>query len=735
MPGAGRYGSKSAAVFFAVVGIVLSMATPSSASVFSGHSGWFWGSPQPQGNDLSGLDFVGSRGYAAGAFGTLLRTDDAGATWTAVDTGLTDPLVRVRVIDANTVLVGGGCALRRSDDGGQSFSRLPWTASDAGCPSPIASFFFASGSVGYLTTKDGSIFRTADGGQTFSRQTSVPGTSSAGGSREPADIYFTSDNTGVAVTRGSGGGKIFRTTDAGISWVDVGSPPSASNPFNGVTFTSANDGVAVGNGNTFMVTADGGATWTPKPLTGAPVQDLVSVDCSTATTCIATEGNGHLMRTTDGGATGADITPSTGKVLATAFSSPTRVVAVGQQGGTVISDDGGVNFSPLGGAVSGAAFQRLRATSASIANVGAANGTLIRTTNGGANWSAVGVPTNATVLDASFADQATGYAIDAFGGAFKTVNGGTSWQILNTGTTDLATGVYAVSPTTVLLSGRFAIRRSTNSGALFEPVPDKDLKGVRLTNVLAAGTAVLAYGTSALRVSSDQGQTWSTIPLPKKTKIDDASFVSSKVGFILTKGQAQVMRTNNGGRTWKDLPAIATSSVYRISFATATEGFIAAQRFGDSAFGANGLVLHTTDGGVSWQPQLVAADAPADIWDAGGTSFMVTPGGQFFATNNGGSAGTHSALTLKQLNTPKKKPSGTVKVSGTLSPAEGGEQITIMYRDRRVWRSRTEVAASDGTFTSEFKVQRATVAVAQWLGDDTRSGAGTAAIKITPAKK
>ena len=717
----------------AVIGAVFALSSQASAAVFSGHSGWFWGSPQPQGNDLSGLDFVGARGYAAGTFGTLLRTDDGGGSWTAVNTGLTDPLVRVRVIDANTVVVGGGCALRRSDDGGQSFARLPWTASDKGCPSPISSFFFVSGSVGYLMTRDGSVFRTTDGGQTFSRQTSVPGTSSAGGSREPADIFFTTDNTGVAVTRAGGSAKIFRTTDAGVSWVDVSTAPSTA--LNGVTFTSAIDGVAVGNGKTFLVTSDGGATWTAKPLTGAPTQDLIGVDCSSATTCIATEGNGHLMRTTDGGETGTDITPSTGRILASAFSSPSRVVAVGQQGTTVVSDDGGVNYAPLGGAVVGTGFQRLRATSAGIANVGAANGTLIRTTNGGVNWTSVGVPTNATVLDASFADGQTGYAIDAAGGAFKTVNGGTSWQILNTGTTDVPTGVFAVSPTTVLLSGSFGIRRSTNAGALFEPVADKDLKGVRLTNVLAAGTAILGYGPKALRVSNDQGQTWGKVALPKKTNIEDASFVSPKVGFILTSRQAQVMRTNNGGRTWKDLPAIASSSVYRISFSSSSEGYIAASRFGDSEFGANGLVLHTTDGGKSWQPQLVAADAPADIWDAGGTAFMYTPSGQFFATNNGGTIGTRSTLTLKQTNAPKKKPSSTVKVSGVLSPAEGGEEILIQYRDKRVWRSRIEVAASNGSFTSEFKIKRETVAVAQWLGDDTRSGAGTAAIRVKPDKK
>ena len=184
-------------------------ALTGTGGVSVGHSGWFWGDPQPQGNSLHGIDFVGSRGYAAGDFGTLLRTDDGGATWEGLPTGITAPLVTVRVIDSNTVVIGGDCALRRSDDGGKTFTRLPWTGSDQSCPSPIASFAFPSPSVGYLMTEDGSILRTDDGGQTFSKKTSIPGSRSAGGSRSPTDIFFTGAETGVVTTSGGGDGKVF----------------------------------------------------------------------------------------------------------------------------------------------------------------------------------------------------------------------------------------------------------------------------------------------------------------------------------------------------------------------------------------------------------------------------------------------------------------------------------------------------------------------------------------------
>src|SRR6478672_11409275 len=78
------------------------LASNALAGVSVGHSGWTWASPEPQGNDLNGIDFAAGRGYASGALGTLLRTDDGGDTWTGVATGLTQPLLRVRAIDANT---------------------------------------------------------------------------------------------------------------------------------------------------------------------------------------------------------------------------------------------------------------------------------------------------------------------------------------------------------------------------------------------------------------------------------------------------------------------------------------------------------------------------------------------------------------------------------------------------------------------------------------------------------
>src|SRR5215211_5361182 len=301
---------RSYLVFAVLLGLIGSMlgAGQASAQVSVGHSGWFWGNPQPQGNTIRGMAFAGSRGYAAGEFGTLLATDDAGASWTGISTGITRNLVRVRAIDANTVVIGGGCALRRSDDGGQTFQRLPWTASDTDCPSELASFFFPSPGVGYLLTLDGAVFQTADGGQTFARKTSVPG---VGGNISATDIFFLSDDTGVATTSQ---GKIYRTTDGGNSWVEVASSGSA---LNGLTFAGAGTRYAVGGHTTILKTTDGGMTWNPMPAAGVPDVELKSISCADALTCLITDASGdRLLRTIDGGLNYTSVVPADEPIFA-----------------------------------------------------------------------------------------------------------------------------------------------------------------------------------------------------------------------------------------------------------------------------------------------------------------------------------------------------------------------------------------------------------------------------------
>ena len=171
----------------------LTLLSGATAGVNTPHSGWYSGNPLLGPNTLTDLACSGSTCYASGEFGTLLKSTDGGTTWAGIVTGLTLNLSKVRLAGGSPdrVLVGGGCAVRRSDDGGDTFFRLPFSARDTGCPAGVASFSFPTDRTGYLLLADSRVLSTADGGRSFSRRTAVPGGAD--------DILCTAERTCFAV--------------------------------------------------------------------------------------------------------------------------------------------------------------------------------------------------------------------------------------------------------------------------------------------------------------------------------------------------------------------------------------------------------------------------------------------------------------------------------------------------------------------------------------------------------
>src|SRR5215510_10210403 len=68
-------------------------------------------------------------------------------------------------------------------------------------------------------------------------------------------LSFVTEKLGIAV----GGGAMLRTTDGGLTWMDV-SPPERA-PFSSIAFSSEADGFVVGY-HTLLRTTDGGLSWT-----------------------------------------------------------------------------------------------------------------------------------------------------------------------------------------------------------------------------------------------------------------------------------------------------------------------------------------------------------------------------------------------------------------------------------------------------------------------------------------
>lgn len=698
---------------------LMSLAGPAQASVGVGHSGWFWGNPLPQGQALFGVDFAGQRGFAVGSFGTVLRTDDGGSTWSGVGSGTTLDLSEVQTVGQNTVIIGGECSVRRSDDAGANFRRLPFTAKEDGCPVGLAALHFPSSVVGYLTLANGTVLRTADGGRSFSQRTGVPGTPATGGSGSPTDIRFTGANTGVAVA----GGRVYRTADGGSSWTTVA---SVTGTVKTVRFLDASNGFAVGDGGTFLVTGDGGATFASRPLTGAGAgKSLTGVSCASAASCVMTTAANDLVRTADGGATSSLISAADLKLFAAGFASASRVAAVGEGGTSVISDDSGADFSPVGSRLSGS-FSNLRSVYGGRAYAPGRDGRVARTVDGGRSWTAFGVSTAGDIRDVSFPVPAIGYALDLGGSLLRTDNAGESWRILDTGSPSTAQAVVALDARRVVLIGPRGVRRSTNAGASFGASKSKAVRRASLFDADRVGSAVVAYGTRSVAISRDGGKRWSKIRTPRG-KIAQVDFVSRRRGFLLQQS-GRILTTANGGRRWRALPAVGTRAITGIAFTDARRGYAVR----DSE---DGVALRTEDGGRSWTPQLISSSALQSVAaSTTGGAFALAGTGGLFATTTGGRLGSRSTLSIKLAKRRLSK-AGAVRLTGRLRPARGGAKVTVSVQAGSKVTSYSATVASGGTFNARLKIKRTSLVVAQWRGDDDVDGDGTRVAKVTVKSK
>lgn len=235
-----------------------------------------------------------------------------------------------------------------------------------------------------------------------------------------------------------------------------------------------------------------------------------------------------------------------------------------------------------------ARLRGVSAVSADVAWASGANGTILRTMDGGRTWQPRPIPGTEALdfRDIDATDERTAYALSIGPGdasrIYKTTDGGERWELSFSNDEPKAffdamafwsrDRGLAVSDS---IDGRFLIVSTDDGGRTWSRAPLEGLPPA-LSNegcFAASGTNVAVWGTQHAWIGTGAA------------------------------AEARVLRTTDGGRTWlvsrTPLPAGPSAGIFSIAFRDATHGVIVGGDYKKEAEAVDNVAV-TGDGGVTW---------------------------------------------------------------------------------------------------------------------------------------
>lgn len=491
------------------------------------------------------MEFYSATFGLAGQSSSAQLSTDGGLTWAPAPHAYVE-------FDFADDLHGLGVAatgIYRTTDGGATFALV-----HAGDASAVA---FLSGTVA-VGIVDGGFVRSTDGGATWTTGVSADGRS-----------HLVAVTTDVALAWGRAGSfpdyddRIFRSTDSGQTWTDLGEvmdPGAFANVFSFAVPTASTVVASDGAGNMFQST-DTGATWAQTFTTPGPTPSFLGSAVpvfADGLTGYFGYGAGFVIKTTDGGASWSQISSGSGHTLIDMdrFAGG-DLIAVGENG--VVLTSNGTSPWILGERFTTSHVQAVHVIGAQDVVAVDETSRVYRSSDGGATWTAAAAtPTGLEAEDLHFTTLLDGWVTGfGFSGAavFHTTDGGDTWtSVPGFQGAYKAVDFEGSNGWAANVSGRYYRTIDDGDTWIQGDLPGSPLQIQDMDFFdVSIGYAVGWWGY-AVR-SDDAGATWQTLPTPNTTdQLTDIHLLGANELWVSTNsGVAYYSAT--GGQNWAVMDA------------------------------------------------------------------------------------------------------------------------------------------------------------------------------------
>ncbi|MCW2924994.1 MAG: hypothetical protein JWM98_2398 [Thermoleophilia bacterium] len=627
-----------------------------------------------------------SASVALTAGGRMCRTTDGGATWTTVTVPGSGTIRSLSIAADGTIWAAssaGSSRLLRSTDNGVTWINRPIPVADLtyGLAALSATSAVVVGRHTNGTNSESVEWHTSDGGLTWATSV-LSSTTNFGYFAMAADA---SPGGTVLAANYSPTNGIFRSTDGGATWTALqpGFTPLNVRWMGGTTWEAAYATQGLVKRST-----DDGLTWSVVPTGATSSLQVWNVMRPVGGVSLLVGASELVFRSTDGGASYTETTPTRTIYRAVAHLSRQRFVAVASAGVVTYTSDGGATLQ-TGASGTGAAFGDVESDHDRAIAVGT-GGTVVVSDDGGATWQSRTTGTGASLADIDRAER---------------------------------TGEL------VVVGSSGALIRSTDRGDTWSPVTSPT--GTSLTNVAVSPDATsiwVATVTGALWYSGDRGVTWVARPDGETNSVATMDLSSQGVLLVahtqLPDQNSHLMRTTDQGITWVQAYLMA-GVLYEVEFDSpfhawvAMSGGVVAESLdagvtystvigGTTGTNNNIYSIDAADGntlaGVGSNETIVTTEPDQQVPDVGDAGANLTSGGSAFgvcvegssgaATNPWAVAGTCLAGTPAHWNPVPPLPSDPgVSVATTASQGSATLNLRFGFRAGPSQRAGTYRAA------------------------------------------